>query len=87
MVPERCALYLARSRIIAILPIEIALLSFDLVLSPSELMAEQLRRCGIRDVTVQPLGVDLEAFHPDKRKPDTRQRLGIDAEQFHRIGR
>ena len=51
---------------------------FDLVLSPSKLMAEQLNRCGIRDVTVQPLGVDLEAFHPGKRKPDAKRQLGID---------
>ncbi len=51
---------------------------FDLVLSPSKLMAEQLHRCGIRDVTVQPLGVDLERFHPDRRRADARECLGID---------
>lgn len=54
---------------------------FDLVLSPSRVMAEQLLRCGIEDVRVQPLGVDLEAFHPNKRKPGARQELGIDKDK------
>lgn len=27
-------------------------------------MADKLRRLGVRDVHVQPLGVDLATFHP-----------------------
>lgn len=51
---------------------------FDLVLSPSQLMARRLAECGVEDVQVQPLGVDLEAFHPQRAKPDARRRLGIE---------
>lgn len=54
---------------------------FDLVLSPSRVMAAQLQSCGIEDVCVQPLGVDLTAFHPDRRQPDARRLLGIDADK------
>ena len=54
---------------------------FDLVLSPSQVMAEQLHRCGIRDVRVQPLGVDLCAFHPDHRRTDARSELGLSEDQ------
>lgn len=54
---------------------------FDLVLSPSRLMAEQLHRCGIGEVQVQPLGVDLEAFHPQRAKPNARETLGLAEDQ------
>ena len=47
---------------------------FDLVLSPSRLMAEQLHRCGVGEVQVQPLGVDLEAFQPQRAKLNARAR-------------
>ena len=54
---------------------------FDLVLSPSQLMARRLEECGVDDVQVQPLGVDLEAFRPDRAKPDARRRLGIEEDR------
>lgn len=54
---------------------------FDLVLSPSRLMAEQLHRCGVGEVHVQPLGVDLEAFQPQRAKPNARRALGISEDQ------
>ncbi|MFP1683891.1 glycosyltransferase family 4 protein [Alloalcanivorax sp. C16-1] len=54
---------------------------FDLVLSPSQLMARRLAECGLEDVQVQPLGVDLKAFHPERARPDARQRLGIEEDR------
>ena len=44
-------------------------------------MAEQLHRCGIGEVQVQPLGVDLEAFQPQRAKPNARRALGISDHQ------
>lgn len=51
---------------------------FDRVLAPSEVMARKLEALGIRELYVQPLGVDLETFHPRRRDPQLRQRLGLD---------
>jgi alpha-1,6-mannosyltransferase len=51
---------------------------FDLVLAPSEVMAQRLSECGISKVEVQPLGVDIERFHPDRRDPGLKRRLGLD---------
>tara|TARA_A100001391_G_scaffold97812_1_gene64793 strand:- start:20092 stop:21222 length:1131 start_codon:yes stop_codon:yes gene_type:complete len=51
---------------------------FDLVLSPSQVMARRLAECGVEDVQVQALGVDLNAFHPRRAKPDARRTLGIE---------
>ncbi|WP_028697496.1 glycosyltransferase family 4 protein [Pseudomonas monteilii] len=51
--------------------------NFDRVLAPSQVMAEKLRRLGVRDVHVQPLGVDLATFHPARRDPHVRAELGI----------
>ncbi len=51
---------------------------FDRVLAPSRVMAEKLRRLGVERVHVQPLGVDIERFHPRKRDPRLRQRLGLE---------
>lgn len=51
--------------------------NFDRVLAPSKVMADKLRRLGIRDVHVQRLGVDLETFNPARRDPDLRKQLGI----------
>ncbi len=52
---------------------------FDLVLAPSQVMARKLQRLGVPGVQVQPLGVDIERFHPRWRDPALRERLGIDA--------
>ncbi|MBH3409403.1 MULTISPECIES: glycosyltransferase family 4 protein [Pseudomonas] len=51
--------------------------NFDRVLAPSLVMADKLRRLGVRDVHVQRLGVDLQTFHPDRRDPQLRAQLGI----------
>ena len=51
--------------------------NFDRVLAPSRVMADKLRRLGVRDVHVQPLGVDLATFHPSKRDSNVRAELGI----------
>lgn len=51
--------------------------NFDRVLAPSKVMADKLRRLGIRDVYVQRLGVDLELFNPSRRDPELRKQLGI----------
>lgn len=51
--------------------------NFDRVLAPSKVMADKLRRLGVRDVHVQPLGVDLETFNPARCDPQVRAELGI----------
>lgn len=51
--------------------------NFDRVLAPSKVMADKLRRLGVRDVHVQPLGVDLETFNPARLDPQVRAELGI----------
>ena len=56
--------------------------NFDRVLAPSRIMADKLIGLGVRNVYVQPLGVDLHTFHPDARDPGLRAELGID-EQTH----
>ncbi|WP_288097818.1 glycosyltransferase family 1 protein [Pseudomonas sp.] len=52
--------------------------NFDRVLAPSRIMAEKLTGLGVKNVFVQPLGVDLQTFHPDARDPGLRAELGID---------
>ncbi|WP_455380679.1 glycosyltransferase family 4 protein [Acidihalobacter prosperus] len=52
---------------------------FDLVLTPSQVMRNRLLQMGIEQVTVQPLGVDTEVFHPRHRDLYLRQHLGLDA--------
>lgn len=54
---------------------------FDLVLTPSRVMAARLNACGIEDVRVQPLGVDLKTFNPSRANPLARRQLGIDADK------
>ncbi|MBJ9976857.1 glycosyltransferase family 1 protein [Pseudomonas sp. S75] len=51
--------------------------NFDRVLAPSQIMGDKLSRLGVRDVHVQPLGVDLELFHPDKHDDQLRAQLGL----------
>lgn len=48
---------------------------FDLVLAPSQTMAERLRACGVPQALVQPLGVDCQTFSPIARDPAWRLRL------------
>ncbi|WP_447555728.1 glycosyltransferase family 4 protein [Vreelandella sp. EE22] len=50
---------------------------FDSVLAPCHAMANRLDEWGVNNVRVQPLGVDLEQFHPRHLDPGLRQRLGI----------
>lgn len=51
---------------------------FDLVLAPSRVMVENLSSLGIHSVSLQPLGVDIEMFHPDKRASEVlRRQQGI----------
>ncbi|MBD8573445.1 glycosyltransferase family 1 protein [Pseudomonas syringae] len=50
---------------------------FDRVLAPSQAMADKLLAMGVSQVHVQPLGVDLQAFHPRHRDPHLRQALGL----------
>ncbi|MGO3056195.1 glycosyltransferase family 4 protein [Halomonas sp. AOP43-A1-21] len=50
---------------------------FDSVLAPSQTIADRLLEWGVPNVRVQPLGVDLERFHPGARDPHLRSTLGI----------
>ncbi|MGE8069056.1 glycosyltransferase family 4 protein [Pseudomonas sp. NPDC089569] len=52
--------------------------NFDRVLAPSRVMADKLAGLGVRNVFVQPLGVDLHTFHPRARDPGLRGELGLD---------
>lgn len=54
--------------------------NFDRVLAPSQVMADKLTGLGVRNVFVQPLGVDLHTFNPRHRDPGLRAELGIDEE-------
>ena len=51
--------------------------NFDRVLAPSQVMADKLRRLGVKEVHVQRLGVDLALFNPEQRDPGLRAELGI----------
>jgi alpha-1,6-mannosyltransferase len=51
--------------------------NFDRVLAPSQVMADKLIGLGVKNVFVQPLGVDLQTFTPDVRDPGLRAELGI----------
>ncbi|MDR5867568.1 glycosyltransferase family 4 protein [Halomonas koreensis] len=50
---------------------------FDSVLAPCRAMAERLADWGVPRVRVQPLGVDLATFHPDRADPAWRASLGL----------
>jgi alpha-1,6-mannosyltransferase len=52
---------------------------FDLVLAPSRTMTARLRHWGILRARHQPLGVDIDVFHPGARDPRLREQLGIAA--------
>jgi len=50
---------------------------FDVVFAPSRLMCGYLNSLGIRHTAHQPLGVDAEVFHPQRRTLDLREKLGL----------
>ncbi|GHB02011.1 glycosyltransferase family 4 protein [Modicisalibacter luteus] len=50
---------------------------FDRVLAPCRSMAERLGQWGVPNVHLQPLGVDLDTFHPRRRDPLLRDMLGL----------
>jgi alpha-1,6-mannosyltransferase len=55
---------------------------FDSVVALSENGgAAKLRQLGVGDVSIVPLGVELDDFSPDKRDPELRRSLGITEEQ------
>ncbi|WP_332675179.1 glycosyltransferase [Aromatoleum sp.] len=53
---------------------------FDLVLAPSQCMADRLRRLGVARVARQALGVDTRTFCPERRSPTWRLKLGAKRE-------
>jgi len=53
---------------------------FDLVLAPSASVASRLDAAGIRNVAIQPLGVDVEVATPQAKDPGLRATLGIAAD-------
>ena len=50
---------------------------FDLVLAPSQAIADRLAGNGVANVLVQPLGVDGDTFHPSRFDPALRAELGL----------
>ena len=50
---------------------------FDLVLAPSAAVASRLDAAGVRNVAIQPLGVDTDIAKPQARDPGLRAELGI----------
>lgn len=50
---------------------------FDLVIAASRWMHDELRTIGLDNVALQPLGVDLDRFHPSRRDDAWRRDLGI----------
>lgn len=51
--------------------------NFDRVLAPSKIMVDRLSAMGVENVHVQPLGVDLDMFNPDRRDDRLRPELGL----------
>ena len=51
--------------------------NYDLVLTPSGVMREQLLELGLEQVRVQPLGVDAGRFHPRRRSEQLRRELRL----------
>ncbi|MEJ2060466.1 MAG: glycosyltransferase family 1 protein [Gammaproteobacteria bacterium] len=50
---------------------------YDQVLTPSQVMRDQLLEFGVDNVQVQPLGVDAERFHPRRHSEHLRRELGL----------
>lgn len=55
---------------------------FDVVLAPSQVMADKLLHLGVEKVQLQPLGVDTRQFHPRHRDPAFKHSLGIAEDVF-----
>lgn len=53
---------------------------FDLVLAPSASVASRLEAAGVRNVAIQPLGVDTDIARPQARDPGLRAALDIAAD-------
>src|SRR5579862_9267173 len=53
---------------------------FDVVFAPSRLMCDYLNELGVLHVMHQPLGVDTEVFHPQRRSAALREQLGLPAD-------
>lgn len=43
---------------------------FDKIIAPSQFIAQRLEEAGVSDVFVRHLGVDVDAFHPERRDRD-----------------
>jgi alpha-1,6-mannosyltransferase len=55
---------------------------FDRVVAPSHHIAERLADAGVARVTVQPLGVDTDLFHPAKAdREGVRRQLGLSSDK------
>ncbi|WP_082526085.1 glycosyltransferase [Brevundimonas sp. Root1279] len=53
---------------------------FDRVISPSRYIARRLEEAGIQDIVIQPLGVEVDTFRPDRRDRDwLLKKLGLPA--------
>ena len=52
---------------------------FDLVVAPSRHVEKRLRELGLDRAVCQPLGVDVQTFHPERRSDDLRAQLGLSA--------
>ena len=50
---------------------------FDIVCAPSRIMCDYLKSLGLSRVVLQPLGVDVDVFHPDRRSHTLRSALGL----------
>jgi alpha-1,6-mannosyltransferase len=50
---------------------------FDMVCAPSRIMCDYLKSLGLSRVMLQPLGVDVDVFHPDRRTHTLRGALGL----------
>ncbi|MEO6080977.1 MAG: glycosyltransferase [Steroidobacteraceae bacterium] len=50
---------------------------FDMVCAPSRVMCDYLRSLGLTRVVLQPLGVDVDVFHPAQRCQTLRRELGL----------
>jgi len=53
---------------------------FDVVFAPSRVMCDYLGTLGVHHTLHQPLGVDVEVFHPRRRTLALRERLGLPLE-------